>query len=71
MAIDDLFAWRDQADAAAAVTAAEDDRAAALKRYRFAPRGTVRDREQRALEATAEALRAEISLDQVRRGEAS
>lgn len=61
----DLFTWREEADAAAKVAAAEAARAAAQRKAAFAPIGTKREREARLQAATVEALRAEVALTQV------
>lgn len=65
----DLFSWREEADAAAAVAAAEGARAEAERRAHYAPRGTKAQREAQLRAATIEALRAEVALDRVKRGQ--
>ncbi len=61
----DLFTWREEAEAAKRAQEAEEARAAALRRYRIAPRGAVRTREARLAEATRHALEAEVRLAQL------
>ena len=63
----DLFAWRDEADAAKEVAAAEDARAEAERARRCAPHGQVRIRQQRLEEATLAALQAELRLAEIQK----
>lgn len=63
----DLFTWRDEAEAARAVEAAEAARLAAERKARYAPHGQVQTRRQRLQEATAAALAAEVELTRIRR----
>lgn len=65
---DDLFTWRDEDDAAAAVRAAEEARATAARKARVAPHGAVQARRDRLREATHQALLAEVALARVQRG---
>ncbi|WP_374569665.1 hypothetical protein [Phenylobacterium sp.] len=65
----DLFTWREEADAAQAVAAAEALRALAERKRRVAPHGEVRNRQARLEAATAAALRAEVELERVQREE--
>lgn len=67
----DLFHWREEAEAAARLAEAEQLRAQAERARRYAPKGTAETRQARLAQATAEALKAEITLDRVRRGDAS
>ena len=62
----DLFTWREEAEAAAKVAAAEAERAQAARSRRYAPHGEIRTRQARLEAATAEALRAEIALTRLR-----
>lgn len=68
MSAPDLFSWRDEAEAAKAVAAAESARLAAERKLRIAPHGEVRSRQARLQAATAEALKAEIRLERLQRG---
>ncbi len=71
MSAEDLFSWRAEADAAAVVAQAEEVRAKAQRALQVAPHGQVRSRQARLQAATAEALRAELALAKIQRGEAS
>lgn len=62
----DLFTWREEADAAKAVAAAEAARAAAERKARIAPHGEVRNRRARLEAATLAALQAEVRLERLR-----
>lgn len=62
----DLFGWQQEAEAKAALEAAEADRRVALRRALYAPRGEVKTRAQRAKDATTEALRAGLALAKAR-----
>lgn len=64
----DLFGWRDEADAAAQVAAAEAARAEAERKARVAPHGQVQTRQARLIAATHEALKAELALSRVKGG---
>lgn len=64
----DLFAWREEADAAAAVAAAEEARALAERRAHYAPRGTKAQREAAHRAATLAALQACVELAKSREG---
>ena len=70
MAGSDLFSWREEADAAAAVAAAKRARAEAERRAHYAPKGTKAEREAQLRTATIEALKADLALERVKRGEA-
>lgn len=63
----DLFTWRDEAEAAKAVEAAEAERAAALRKAKVAPHGQVETRRQRLQAATQAALAAEVARDRILR----
>jgi hypothetical protein len=65
MSAQDLFTWRDEADAAQRVAEAEEARAAALRKARCAPHGEVQNRRQRLQDATLQALAAEIALQRI------
>ena len=67
MSIVDLFAWRDEAEAAQAVAVAEDVRAEAERARRFAPHGQVRIRQERLEAATRAALQAAQRLAEIQR----
>jgi len=54
----DLFAWREAADARAALEAAEERRTQAESKLRHAPHGEIKNRRKDFEEATQEALRA-------------
>lgn len=62
----DLFTWREEADAAAQVVAAEAARAAAEQKARFAPKGTKQQREAHLRAATIASLLACAELAKVR-----
>ena len=68
MAKADLFTWREEADAAAQVVAAEEARAAAEQKARFAPKGTKQERDARLRAATIASLQACAQLAKVRQG---
>jgi len=65
----DLFGWREEADATAQAVAAEEARLAAERKARVAPYGQVRTRQERLIQATHEALRAEVQLSRIQQGE--
>ncbi len=67
MSAEDLFSWREEADAAAVVAQAEEVRAQAQRALHYAPHGQVRTRQARLQAATAEALRAELELARIQR----
>ncbi|MCX7586562.1 hypothetical protein [Phenylobacterium sp. 58.2.17] len=69
MAGADLFAWREEADAAAAVAAAEEARALAERRAHYAPKGTKAQREAALRAATLASLQACIALSRAGRSE--
>ena len=62
----DLFTWRAEADAAAEVAKAEEARAQAARKARYAPHGAVEARRRRLAEATRQALLAEVELQRLR-----
>lgn len=64
----DLFGWRDEADAAAQVAAAEAARAEAERKARVAPYSQMRSRQARLIAATHEALKAELALRRLQDG---
>jgi hypothetical protein len=64
----DLFAWRAERDARAAVETAIAARAEAERRYRYAPRGEVLNRLSAFQAATEDVLRAQWALRQVTGG---
>lgn len=68
MAGSDLFSWREEADAAAAVLAAEAARAKAEERAHYAPRGTKAEREAQLRAATIASLHACIALTKASQG---
>lgn len=68
MAKADLFTWREEADAAAEVVAAEAARAAAEQKARFAPKGTKQQRDAQLRAATIASLRACAELVKARQG---
>lgn len=65
MSAQDLFAWRDEVDAAAAVAQAEAERAEAERAAHYAPHGKVLNRRARLQAATHEALRRELALQRL------
>lgn len=67
MSAQDLFGWREEADAAERVAAARAELAAAERARRCAPHGEVRARQARLEAALAATLRAELQLAQAQR----
>jgi hypothetical protein len=67
MSAQDLFVWRDEADAFERLRQALQVRAEAERARRYAPRGQILIRQARLEEATADALRAELELVEVQR----
>jgi hypothetical protein len=65
MSAQDLFTWRDEADAAARVVEAEEARVAAERAARFAPHGHVLERREKLRLATLAALAAELELKRI------
>ncbi len=67
MSAPDLFTWREEAEAAAAVREAEAVRAQAALKAKYPPHGSAQARRAELARATREALLAEVELQRVHR----